>query len=205
MLTLIVTSWLTAAAAFPLNPTEQDTLDYMNLHLTAGMSGPNHLVSSGLEISAKFETLIHHPFVLRAAVDYKYGNMTSKAYPKGSIHGTTYSLDCFYYRGTDHLTGYVGLGALFSKSYPVPSQSVADSLLVNENVTDVSMSSQVGYRVTLGLRFDQNFSVEIGLTDVRPKLLTTKSFSANRSSVYQEQLHLQEVRVSVGYLVTIAL
>ena len=76
MLTLLFTCFLTLPL-YPLNPVEQDTLAMMNLHVTAGFNAPNRFGSISPELTGKYEMLFKHPFVVRAACDYRYGTVSS--------------------------------------------------------------------------------------------------------------------------------
>ena len=199
---LLVTSWL-CLPVFPLNPTAQDTLPPMNLHFTIGLSSPNGLTQAGPEATAKYEMLIIHPVVAQLAFDYRYGKAKSKLYPTGNLHGATLSLVALYYRGTHKLMGYIGAGAVYTLHYFQLSDGSADSLLRNEGITKVSLSRAFGYRIILGLRFHQSFSLEIGVTEVKPKLVFTERLSKNSYAVSADRIRLSEVRVTVGYLLTL--
>lgn len=82
MFTLILASLL-SLPLYPLNPEAQDTLASANLHFTIGVNGPNSIVSTGPEMSLKYEMLVQHPIVIRAAVDYKYSDVTTRLFPNG--------------------------------------------------------------------------------------------------------------------------
>ncbi len=201
MLTALLITWLTAAPLYPLNPVEQDTVNYMNLHFTAGLCGPNHISSAGPIVSVKYEYLLHHPFIVRSSFEYGFSRMQTRLYPKGDFHNTTYAADFLYYRGTNRLTGYLGLGFVFSKNYLQLDKEVADSLWRTEYVTAVSMPLHIGYRLTFGLRMNQFFSIEVIITDVRPKLVTTSSYPNNEIGIRKEEVRIQTVRLTFGYLI----
>ena len=200
MLALIMASWLAMAPLYPLNPTEQDTVSTMNLHFTVGIDGPNRMVSMGPNVTVKYEWLLYHPFVLRAAVDYRYGKMESGLYPKGYFHGIIFSTKVLYYRGTNKLMGYVGLGVILSRSFIQLLPSVADSLRRTESVTDVRMQVKPGYRLTFGLRWKRVYSLELGITEVRPNLVTTATYTPTHYSVAKEQVRMNDFRLTIGYL-----
>ena len=77
---------------YPLNPAGQDTISFINMHVAVGLNGPNSYVSAGPEFSARYEMVLHHPFVFRATGDYRYGRVTSILYPNGDIHRGTIGL-----------------------------------------------------------------------------------------------------------------
>jgi hypothetical protein len=164
---LLLAGWLCAPLA-PLNPLEQDTLPSQTIHITVGMAGPGGIVSTGPELGFKYEALVIHPFVLRGGGDLKYARTTSNLFPKGNLYSAALSCDALYYRGTNRLTGYVGIGAVFAASHFVSSSTTADSLLQHEHVTSVDMRPKLGYRITLGLRVHRWYSLELAITEIRP-------------------------------------
>ena len=197
-----MTSWL-CLPAFPLNPTAQDTLALMNLHFTVGMSGPNRLTKAGPEVTAKYEILMVHPVVARMAFEYRFGEANSKLYPAGDFHGGTLSLVALYYRGTRKMTGYIGAGVVYTFHGFQPTSRVSDSLRVNHGINKVSFEPAFGYRIILGLRFHHAFSLEIGVTEVKPELAFTERISSDKYAISTEKIRLSEVRVTVGYLLTL--
>jgi hypothetical protein len=199
---LLLTSWL-CLPVFPLNPTAQDTLPPMNLHFTIGLSSPNELAQAGPEVTAKYEMLMVHPVAAQLAFDYRFGRAKSKMYPNGNLHGATLSMVALYYRGTHKMTGYIGAGVVYTLHHFQLSDGSADSLLRNEGITKVSLSRTFGYRIIMGLRFHQSFSLEIGVTEVKPKLVFTERLNKNSYAVSEERIRLSDVRVTVGYLLTL--
>ncbi len=203
MYSLLLTAWLCLPVA-PLNPIEEDTLAAINLHFTAGISGPNGVVSTGPEISAKYEMRVLHPLILRGAVEYKYGKMSSKLYPQGGLHTSTLSLETLYYRGTNHLTGYIGGGVVYAFNWFRPTTATADSLRAMENVTDVNVSEQIGYRITLGLRYYRSYSLEVGITELRPDIVKQEDTGQASFSKKYRQTKTGSFRITVGYLLPLA-
>lgn len=201
MLTALIITWLAAAPLYPLNPIEQDTLNNMNLHITAGLRGPSHISSAGPIFSVKYEYLLHHPFLLRTSFEYGFSRMQTLLYPKGDFHNTTYATDFIYYHGTNRYTGYLGIGIVLNKNYLQLDKEVADSLWQAEQITSVSMSLHLGYRLTFGMRMNKDFSIEVIITDVRPKLLMTSTFPNNEIGIQREEVRIQTVRLTFGYLI----
>jgi len=200
MLVLLMAAWL-MTPLYPLNPVQQDTLNHVNMHITAGISGPTRFITPGPEFTAKYEVMFHHPFVLRVAFDYRFGKIESILYPNGDFHGTTYSNDIFYYRGTDKLTGYFGLGLVYVKNYINLDDNVSLLFFESDRVVDVYMNSALGYRLTLGLRLYQNYSLELAITEVSPSLVTKSQLSENQYVSRSEKIRLNNVRFTVGYLI----
>ncbi len=200
MFVLLIAAWL-ISPVYPLNPVQQDTLNHVNLHLTAGFNGPSRMITSGPEVTIKSEFMIHHPFVIRTAFDYRYGNMTSNLYPKGKFHGTTISTEILYYRGTNRMTGYFGIGFVYVKNYISLSPNTSNSLYETNKITEIYMLSKPGFRLSLGLRIYQRYSLELAITEVSPTLITKQYISENQFSTHSEKIRLNNVRLTVGYLV----
>ncbi|UCD63591.1 MAG: hypothetical protein JSW34_12735 [Candidatus Zixiibacteriota bacterium] len=202
-MTALALAALMSLPLYPLNPTVQDTLNHMNLHVTAGMNGPSSVVSGGPELTVKYEMLFNHPFVLRAALDYRYGEVSSATFPDGDMHRAILSGEWLYYRGTDRLTGYLGVGIVWSLNHFTPSPATADSLLTNFGITDVSVSDAVGFRITAGLRILRSYSIEIGITETNPKYIYYSQLSPDRFSLAGQRFRFNDFRVTVGYLFTL--
>lgn len=199
MLTLILTSLL-SLPLYPLNPVDQDTLAAANLHFTLGVSGPNAIVSSGPELSLKYEMLIDHPFVVRAAADYRFGSVTTRLFPNGQMHTGTASVEGFVYRGTDKLTGYMGAGVVYSYNYFKLKSAAADSLVTNHGITDVRIKNTFGYRFTLGMRIQRSYAIEFAVTEIRPDFVYVSRTSPSQYSEMAEPIRLNDVRLSFGFL-----
>lgn len=199
----LILAALMALPLYPLNPTEQDTINHMNLHFTVGFNGPSSVVSGGPEITTKWEWLISHPFILRTALDYRYGSIKTATFPDGTMHRGLLSAEVIYYRGTNRLTGYLGAGMVYSMNQFSISDAAADSLRENFEITDVSVNDVLGFRITAGLRILKSYSLEVGITEIRPKYVYTRQYTSERYSISSEQFRFNDFRVSVGYLFTL--
>jgi hypothetical protein len=183
MHSLLMTAWLCLPLA-PLNPIEEDTLASVNLHVAAGVAGPNGIVSVGPIASTSLEVLVVHPFMVRATADLAYGRIKSNLFPRGDLWTTTFGGDAIYYRGTDHLTGYVGAGMFYA----------------TEGVTDVDLQQEWGYRIIIGIRYHRCYSLEITMTELTPGFRkTARDESGGGYRTYQET-RTGSFRVSLGYL-----
>lgn len=199
----LVLAALMALPLYPLNPTQQDTVNHMNLHFTVGFNGPSSVVSGGPEITTKWEWLISHPFIIRTAFDYRYGSVSTSTFPDGKMHRGLLSAEIIYYRGTDRLTGYLGAGPVYSMNGFSIADDAADSLNENFGTTDVSVSDVLGFRITAGLRILKSYSIEVGITEIRPKYMYTRQLTPERYAISSEQFRFNDFRVSVGYLFTL--
>ncbi len=199
MYALLLASWL-CSPVFPLNPIAQDTIASVNVHLTVGLSGPNSVVGSGPEVTSKYEIRLIHPLVVRTALDYRFGRVNSILFPKGTLHNAAVSADALYYRGTHKLTGYLGLGLVYTFHHYHLTNDAADSLLENHQIRDVGIRPTLGLRLTMGLRFHRVISLEIGVTEARPNLRFVRQLGETSYSVTTERIRLSDARVTLGYL-----
>jgi len=191
---------LMALPLYPLNPIEQDTLATFNAHMTAGVSAPNGITSTGAEVSTMVEMLVVHPFVLRGGLDYRFGRLTARRYPDGLLHGSTLSLEGLAYRGTTKLTGFVGLGAVFGKYYVNPTAAASDSLMTNHNIYGVYVEPAFGYRFVAGLRMHSAFSIELAVTSITTDFLYRQSLGENSYRQWREPAKFRDFRLSFGYV-----
>jgi hypothetical protein len=197
--TLLLITWLTLPLA-PINPTEQDTLPSQSVHFTLGFWGPNGIASAGPQAGVMLEMLLEHPLVLRAGLDYRYATINDDDHPNGDLHGFLFSTGVFYYRGTDRLTGYIGGSVVLALHHLSLNERAADSLRILENIDDVSIKPEFGYRFTLGLRYRKTFSLELGITEVRPTLLFTRLVAPGREAESSETIRLSGARITFGYI-----
>jgi len=58
--------------------------------VTAGISAPNGIMNTGLELTSKWELMIMHPIVIRAGIDYRIGSIIAPRYPDGTLHVRRY-------------------------------------------------------------------------------------------------------------------
>ena len=197
--TLLMTSWLCLPIA-PLNPVEEDTLASISLHFTAGLSNPNGIVTAGPMVSAKYEMLAIHPFMVRGTMDLMYGRVTSNLFPKGHLWSMMFGADAIYYRGTNHLTGYIGLGIVYAVHHFDPFDGTADSLLAYERITRVDLKQRFGYRLTLGLRYHKSYSLEIGVVELKPDFKKTGMDGHGRETRSYETTRTGSFRITLGYV-----
>ncbi len=189
-----------ALPLYPLNPIQQDTLEVMSLHLSAGMNSPNGVTSLAPDISIKYEMLVAHPFVVRPSIEFHFGKINKALFPDGDLSAITLATDIIYYRGTDHLTGYIGTGVAYASYFFEPTSRASDSLIENFGVTDVDVKKTVGYRLTMGLRYQKAYSLEFGVTEMRPVFSYKSRFASKQYSEYTYKSRMSNVRFTLGYL-----
>lgn len=135
--------------------------------------------------------------------------MRSITVPDGDFHDFNFSFDAIYYRGTNRLTGYVGIGAVFSFGSFNPERSVIDSLLdaflnddpLNPAISaDVGIEAEIGYRITLGLRLREKYSLEVNITEIRPQFVYRQTFVSSVRSEFREEFRNNSFSVTLGYV-----
>ncbi|MEA1979385.1 MAG: hypothetical protein U9N54_00225 [candidate division Zixibacteria bacterium] len=200
MLSLILISLL-SLPIYPLNPSVQDTLNPTNIHVTVGLNGPNSLLTAGPEFTLKYEWMVSHPIVVRASLDYKYSTINSNFFPQGKMHSFVTSLETFTYRGTDKMTGYLGIGIVYSMNNFHPSQNSSDSLLNNHNISKVEIKNKLGYRLILGMRIKRSYSVEIGITEIKTDFIYTTVLDNSSYFETLQKARISDFRFTLGYLI----
>lgn len=199
---LLLAGWLSLPIA-PLNPVVQDTLDNMALHITAGANTSNGIVGTGPDITAKFEMLAHHPVVFRGGIDGRFGEIRSIVYPDGEFYQGILILEAIYYRGTNRLTGYLGLGMAWGFGHFVPTSGELDALYRQDYTTDIDVNTDLGYRITLGLRFREKLSLEVAITELKPGFVYHRSLPNGRDEVFTDTFRNNSFRLSLGYVFTL--
>lgn len=199
MYSLVLTA-LVSFPIFPLNPTQDDTANSMNIHFTAGVVSPSELISIGPEMTLKYELLFSHPIVLRTGLDYRFGRMNQLKYPKGDYHGFTFSAECLYYKGSHRMKGFVGAGIIYNYSKLIIDNTVTDSIMVIQQISDVRIDPRLGYRVIFGIRRSELWTFELRISDIRTNLVYQRDLGPNRYSLEKQDIKLSDIRVSLGYL-----
>ena len=204
MLATLLATWLLTPIA-PLNPIEQDTLPSIALHLSAGMSVPNGVMAAGPELSASYELRVTHPVVIRFGLELQRHTLSSSLFPRGNKTSINLSVGTIYYRGTNRMTGYIGVGAVYGINFFDPTTRTLDSLNLLEGVTEISMDRKLGYRLTLGLRIRKKYSFEINVTEMYPILIRTTQLTQNQFRQSSETVRTGTFRLIFGYVLPISL
>lgn len=199
---LLLAGWLCLPIA-PLNPVVQDTLDNMALHVTVGANTSNGIVGTGPDVTLKYEILAHHPIVLRGGFDGRFGEIRSLTYPDGEFYQGILILETVYYRGTNRLTGYLGLGMAWGFGHFIPTAGTREALFREDFTTDVDVATDLGYRITLGLRFRERYSLEIAITELKPGFVYHRSLPGGLDQVYTDTFRNNSFRLSFGYVFTL--
>lgn len=209
---LLALIWFAAPLA-PINPTEQDTLPAITLHVCAGVAAGNGIVSTGPQFGVKYEWRVVHPIVVRGGVDFRLGDAETRIFPNGSLEPSTvingpfqsmaFGLDVFYYRGTNRLMGYLGIGAIYGFERYRAGDASAASLRQDFGIDQVGMSQQFGYTILLGLRFKRSYSFEIGISELRPDVTYSGHLSNSSYITGANETRLGSFKISLGHIWTI--
>ncbi|MBK7141618.1 MAG: hypothetical protein IPH75_06020 [bacterium] len=206
---LLLVGWLSLPLA-PLNPVAQDTIAAMNLHVTAGITSPNGIVSASPEISFKYEFRPAHPLIVRSEVDFRFGSVGTRFWPDGKEQPAMYlegnyrtallAADLLYYRGTDHLTAYLGVGIVQSFNEFDADQLSRDILKSQYDIDKIDMSQKIGYRFTLGLRFNRSYAFEVAITQMEPHFVFGRDYGDGTYSKEEVPTQFSSFRFTFGYL-----
>lgn len=199
MLSLVVATFI-ALPLYPVNPIRQDTLALLNAHVTAGITAPDGIVNTGLELTSKWELVLVHPILIRAGIDYRFGPIMALRFPDGILHGSTLSLEALVYRGTNRMTGFVGGGIVLNKYFLHMTRAAADSMMANYHIYGVYVDPALGYRISMGLRLRRAFSIELAVTALSTDFLFRESLGLHRYSQRHEPARFRDFRVSLGYV-----
>jgi hypothetical protein len=196
----MILSTLLALSIYPLNPIPEDTINAVNAHVAIGVVAPNGIIDAVPELSGHLEASVAHPFVVRSSVDFRYSSVATSQWPQGNLFSTTLSTDLLYYRGTDRLTAYFGVGVLYAlNSFDVDKKEL-DSLYALDGITDVRFENNLGIRLTIGMRFRARYSVEIAFTRMDAGFIYDRRLSATMFAFNRREVSLNDARVSVGYI-----
>lgn len=199
MLALLCASFL-ALPLYPLNPTAQDTLSAQTLRFGFGFNGPNNYANVSPEVNLKYEMLVQHPVVVRGGVDYRPTFMSSKVHPDGVLHTVTFSADIIYYRGTDNMTAYIGIGPTLSLYDMSVDKAAADSMYLYHDITSLHVRTAPGYRISMGLLYKKVYALEISFAQSKPKFIYKSDLPNGGYSESAIFTKVGDIRVTLGYL-----
>ncbi len=185
---------------YPLNPTTQDTVNTMNLHVTAGVSSQSAMILAGPEMSLKFEYLFKHPFIFRSSFDLMFGKVDALNYPNGTIRRHSFSTEALYYRGTKKMTIYIGFGGLYGLGNFDLTESNYFENRINGPPQDISFSNAYGYRIILGMRIQHKYSIEVIVTEISPSFVYFNQTGTDSFAEEELNFRANYVKLSIGYL-----
>lgn len=200
LLASLLSVWMCAPLA-PLNPLEQDTVNAVNLQCSLGMNSPSELLRAAPEFALRYEILPLHPFITRLGFEYKSGALTNSLHPAGPLQSYTVSFEALMYRGTKELTGFVGVGPLYTFNSFTPNSATRDSLARKSGIDGVSLGGVFGYRIIFGARYYRNYSLEVRFTETYPTLVEHSTRPESNYEVRGERLKTSSVSVTFGYLI----
>jgi len=200
---LFLTSSVSEAVdnSYPLNPVREDTVASGNFHFTAGVNGPNGILGTGLEASLKYELLISHPYILRTAFELGRSKINDKSYPIGDVQAATFAVEGMYYRGTDKMTAFMGIGIVYVVSKMRLGQVDETRNLPVDNFSSIRIKNSFGYRLIVGARLRKAFSIEIGITEIKTDFIYVTRFSESSFSEFPVRSRLSNIKLTFGYLI----
>jgi hypothetical protein len=198
------------------NPIEQDTIKTINIHLFAGFHPGNEMLTPGGEAGAKFEYLLIHPFVVRASTDYNFASVSNAHFPKGDQRSLNLAFETFIYRGQKKLTAYLGGGVIYAVSNfhlekqindtlitvdkPQSILTPADTVVIDSTIYKTDIENRFGYRIFLGLRFKEHFSLELGYQQLKPFFSFWRKNPGGDNQIIYKQGKMSTVRFTAGYV-----
>lgn len=180
-----------------------DTALEMSVHLHGGFQSPNRDLRAGFEFGGKLEYLLVHPYIVRLGLDYSEADITDPFVPSGRKKSWTVSADGLVYIGQDGVISYLGLGLTYGINSIKASQSARDSLLAELGVTDISISDKFGYRIFLGLRFQERYVIEMAFQQSNPDYLYRRQLDSQSYGLTRIKGSFSVARITFGYLVEI--
>ena len=142
-------------------PPVYDTAQDASIQLYAGLQSPNRDLRTSFEVGAKFEYLLVHPYILRFGLDYSQTDVTAPFAPPGSKSSWTLSSEILVYIGNNGVISYLGIGGIFSVNGVNVDRTALDSLKLNLDVDEVQLTDNFGYRIFVGLRFQERIVFEM--------------------------------------------
>ena len=182
-------------------PEKFDTLHEEAFIFYSGIQSPTQLMDIGFELGGKVELLLAHPYSLRLGVDYSRANVVEPYAPEGYRESWTFGFDLVSYRGRDGMMGYLGVGITYGVNSYKLSPRTADSLFRMEGINSVSIGDKAGYRIFMGLKFNQRFLAEVSYYYSTPDFIYQRDLGFRAFSLSFDDGTLSVGRVSLGYII----
>ncbi|MCH9031391.1 MAG: hypothetical protein IIB00_03930 [candidate division Zixibacteria bacterium] len=182
-------------------PEKFDTLHEEAFILYSGIQSPTQLMDIGFELGGKVELLLAHPYSIRFGIDYSRANTIEPFAPEGYRESWTLGLDLVSYRGRDGMMGYLGVGVTYGVNSFKLNRRAADSLFLADGINSVSISDKAGYRIFMGLKFDQRFLAEVSYYYTTPDFVYQSDLGPSSFSQGRDDGALSVGRISLGYII----
>lgn len=183
-----------------LSPPVYDTLTEKAFHFYAGMQSANRDVNPAAEYGVKYELLLTHPYFMRFGVDYSQARVTDPFAPAGNKKTWMFSADMVAYRGRYGMISYLGAGVVLGLNSFSPDAATMDSVFRELGVNEITLSDKFGYRVFMGIRFEERFVLEMSYQQANPDYIFTRRFANENYSVQRIDGTFSVARMSFGYL-----
>lgn len=185
------------------NPVIQDTVNDINFHLTLGVRPGNYIQQCGPEIGAKLEYLLFHPVIIRSSADFNSAYIDDDRYPKGRRNSIDIAFETLIYGGRKRLTSFIGAGLVYSINffdYDIYSGYGLDDIIGDRIIDKTGLDNQYGYRLIMGFRFHEFYSLEFGYQESRPNFAMTGHNGDDNFTIYKKSKS-STVRLTVGCLI----
>ncbi len=185
----------------PITRPVYDTAQDASIHIYGGIQSPNRDLNTGFETGAKFEYLFIHPYILRLGLDYSRATITDPFAPSGTKNSWTISSDMLVYIGNDGIISYLGGGLTYGFNGITLDNSSRDSLKTNLDVDEVGLTNNFGYRVFVGLRFEEKIVFEMSFQQSNPDYIYRRQLAPDKFSIQHLDGTFSVARVTLGYLI----
>jgi hypothetical protein len=169
-------------------------------HFYTGMQSANRDVNPAVEYGLKYELLMSHPYFMRFGVDYSQAKVTDPFAPAGEKKTWMFSADLVAYRGRFGMISYLGAGVVLGLNSFAAEAATADSLFRTRGVNEITLNDKFGYRIFMGIRFDEQFVLEMSYQQANPDYVFTRNFGDEYYSVERIDGTFSVARMSFGYL-----
>jgi hypothetical protein len=186
------------------NPIIQDTVRDVNLHFTFGVRPGNYIQEYGPEIGLKFEYLLVHPVIIRSSVDFNSAYVNNDRYPNGRRNSIDLAIETLIYGGRKRLSSFLGIGLVYSLNsfnYENGSGYGLEEFIISDKIIDeTEIEDKYGYRLIMGFRFHEIYSIEFGYQESRPNFTINGHDEKENFTIYKSG-RTSTVRLTVGYLI----
>ncbi len=197
---LILTLFLLAPIV-PRNPVAQDTVADANIHFIVGVRPGTNMVNLSPEVGVRIEYLVIHPIVIRASADLNAARVENPRFPSGQRRSADLAVEALIYRGRKRFTSFIGVGAVYSVNGFHLDRQVADPLLDSLDVVKTDIENRFGYRIFLGFRYREHWSMEVGFQETRPEFSFRVNGTGGGYNYLFKKSDLSTLRLTIGYLI----
>jgi hypothetical protein len=159
------------------------------------------MVNLSPEVGVRIEYLVLHPIIIRASADLNMAKVKNPRFPSGQRRSADLAVEALIYRGRKRFTSFIGVGAVYSVNGFHLDRQLADPLLDSLEVVKTDIENRIGYRIFLGFRYREHWSVEIGFQETRPDFSFKINGMGDGYNYLYKKSDLSTLRLTVGYLI----